>query len=356
MKRFIIFLLVLTLSGCGTISSWRDAAALKAGYVQKSRLDTELTALKIEMVKKMDEKTDEISKAKDAVIMGERAKERKAANGLYGANTTHQTILNPTRTDLIINNFVTESWAALDNLMPDYQTMLDINARLKRELDEKQTSLEQLKQTHDQVLSENKALVDQTKVQQQKLDQLKLDVQNLKAEYSDKIAAKQDQIKDATDKIVALERARADDAKAVQAMKEKITMILGGFALAALAGAIWSPVFKGKFGALAAVLGFAAVGVWYITGTMVWAIFGVALCLIIGWAVYEHSLERKAASATYAGLEDVKKTNPGLWAQIAPVMAEWQSKYVVKDGAVTTVPDASISKHIDATLMATNQK
>ncbi len=357
MNRYlIIFLCLFLLPGCATISSWKESAALKAGYVQKAKLDTELSALRTEMTKKIDQTKTEISKAKDDLITGERAKEKKAANGFYGANLTFMTIPKPNRTDIITNNFVTEGWAALDNLMPDYQTMLDTNARLKRELDETQTSLEQLKQTHDQVVAENKVLVDGTKTMQTKLDGLNAQIDTIKSDYGARIDAKQVEINAKTNELLGREAARADDAKATQAMKEKVTMILGGFALAALAGAVWSPVFKGKFGALAAVLGFAAIGVWYITAAMVWSLFGIAAALIIGWAVYEHSLEKKAASATYAGLEDIKKTNPVLWAQIAPVMSEWQSRYVTKDGAVTTVPDPSISKHIDATLMATNLK
>jgi len=356
MKYLFVLLVLISVSGCSTISSWRDSAALKAGYVQKSKLDIELTNLRAKMNKKIDDEKAEISKTKDDIIVGERAKEKKAANGFYGANLTFLTIPKPNRTDLITNNFVTEGWAALDNLMPDYQTMLDINTRLKKELDETQTSLEQLKQTHDKVLVENKQLVDKVKLEQDKLDQLSVDIQNIKTEYNNKISVKQEQITSNDQKIISLEHERADDAKATHAMKEKITMILGGFALAALAGAIWSPVLKTKFGILSAILGFASVAVWYITALMIWIVFGVALCILIGWVVYEHSLEVKSASATYAGLEDIKKSNPDLWDKIAPVMADWQSKYVVKDGAITTVPDSSISKHIDNTLMSINQK
>ncbi len=357
MKYLFIVLLVLMSSGCATLDGWRTAVALKQGYVQKSKLDTELTNLRVQMNKKMDEKVDEISRTKDSIIFDKDIQIRGAADGLYGADSTYRTILKPNRTDLITNNFVTEAWSALDNLMPSYQKMLQINQRLKKELDETQTSMEDLKKDHDRVLTENKVLVDNTKALQDKLTQLQTDIQNIKTEYGTRVDAKQIEIQTKTNDLLRREAARADDAKAIQAMKEKVTMILGSFALAALAGAIWSPVFKSQFGIFAAILGFAAIGVWYITGLMVWVVFGVAILALIGWVVYKHNIEKKAATATYTGLEDIKTKNPELWEkEISPVLVAWQSKYVVKDGIVTTVPDTSISKHINATLMATNQK
>jgi len=344
------------LPGCATIQGWRDAAILKAGYVNKAKLNTELSDLQHQMDLKLDAKAKEASDTKDAIRLSQDKREGAAANGFYGAHMGFLTIPVPNRTDLVIDNFVTEGWAALDNRMPDYQTMLDINARLKKELDEKQTSLDDLQKTHNQTLSDNQRLSAQTKILQDKLTSLQNDIANIKSDYGNQIAAKQKQISDNDDKIILLEKARGDDAKAIRAAKEKMSMILGGFALAALAGAIWSPVFKSKFGLFAGLLGFAAVAIWYITAWMVITVGGLGIAALVIWAVYEHSLEAKSAAATYSGLEDIKKTNPALWAQISPTLTQWQTKYVVQNGAVTTVPDPSISSHIDQTLMATNQK
>lgn len=353
-----ILALILALSGCGTIGTWRDNLALKAGYTKKAQADAALVAAQQARDTAVAKAKEDVSATKDAEIGTLKAQKSAAAKGLYGISTVNKTLPSPTRPESLMGDFGEESWAALGHEMPTYQDLLDINARVAKDLDATKTSLADLKVQHDKAMADNQKLADSEHKAETDLGAAKDALTKTQTDYQAKVDAKEADLNKAANETIALEHARADDAKAVQAFKTKASLIVGAMAIACLLGAIYSPFLKVQLGLSSLVLFTIAGLIWYVTPHMVLIAGGVLLLGLVGWAVWEHNKGSKAELATYQALAEIKDKAPEVWAKdVAPVLASWQTKYVkAPDGAVTTVPDPSISAHIDAKLMAVGDK
>ena len=356
MKR--IFLLVLALgllSGCQTISNWKDAAALKAGYTSKVRAEQVLEQTKKDYDSKLAAKDGDIKVKQDLFIQSWINKDQMASDRLYGADFAFQLHPKPDRTHIIMDNRINEARVVLPPA--SVAAMAIENERVKRELDETRTSMAELQKNHDLAIEEAKLANNISEKAKADLNQAKLDKEKIEKDKNIAIAKTQEALDKANNEVIANEHKRGDDAKAIQAGKEKLSLGAGLLAALCLAGAIWSPIMKDKFGMAAGVLAVASVGVWYLTPILVFSIFGLGSLIIIGWVVFEHNKDNKAAVATYSALEEIKNNSKEVWdTSIAPKLSEWQSKYVVKDGKVITIPDPSIALNIDKKLAQTNQK
>lgn len=337
-RRIILAtVLALTLTSCNALKN--QINTLTGAQRDKER---EVAALRVEYDGKIAAKTAEISADKDGVIASKDGQMRAAANGLYGASQTFSTLLTPTRTELISHNFVLESWAALGNQLPDQPTLIKINQRIKDELDETKTSLADLKKTHDAVVSENVKLVDATKVWQDKLAVAEKARADLDASYRVQLDAKQQGIIALQQNIVALEKARADDAAAIQAMKTKASMILGGLSLLCVVGVIYSPVGKTGLVVLGSIAAGAAVLIWVVKVWMVLTAAAVAVACLVVYALVTYRKEEKLADAMVLSLNDVKNSSADVWAKVSPVLDERFKKYVKKGGEIKTAEDPSM--------------
>ena len=341
----------LFLSGCWlSLDSW----ALKRGYKDKATVESVITEMQKEHFKDLqvaqvefDRRYNEALKAKNAQLQG-------AANGLYGADATFQTIKEPTRTDIVTNNFVTEAWAATGNLMPEHKTMLEINARLKRELDEKLTSLEDLKKTHAAQLVKNQALADEARRKDNEIIELKTLVQKRELEYAKALAAKQGDLLTINGKLLSLEKERADDRAWIEAQKSKLMIGCGILAALCIIGTIYSPVFKGKLAVGAGIFGLLTLGINYIQPWMLGAALGVGVLIIVGLMVYEHNKESRALSGVVGAVQSFKeKSEDAFNNNLKPLLDEWLTKYT-KNGA--TVPDKAAQELIDKKLMEKDLK
>jgi hypothetical protein len=343
--------LALSLAGCNTIKTQLNS--LTGAQAAKER---EIAALRVEYDGKIAAKAAEVSMAKDGVIAAKDGQMRAAANGLFGADSVFKSIVTPTRTDLITNNFVNESWAALGNQLPDQPTLLKINERIKTELDATKTSLADLQRSHAAAVAENVKLVDATKVWQDKVAAAEKARADLETSYRTQLDSKQQSVIALQQNIVALEKARADDAAAIQAMKTKASMILGGLSLLCVVGVIYSPVGKTGLIVLGTIAAGAAVLIWVIKVWMVLAAAGAAAAGLVVYALVAHRKEEKLADSLVLGLEDVKNGSSDLWTKVAPIIDERLKKYVSKNGEIKTAEDPAMKALIDQKLVEYDQK
>jgi hypothetical protein len=353
--RFAVILLVvmMAVTGCQTIK--RQIAGL---VVDKGEREKEIAALKSEYEGKIEKKAVEVSSAKDKVIAGKDTQIAAASSGLFGADQTFKTITSPVRTDLIINNFVNESWVALGRQAPDYQTLTKINERVKLELDESRTSLSQLQINHQKVVSENQKLADQTRAFETALKRAEAEKSELAAKFSKDLVTKQGELLGVQNKLIALEAERANDRAAIQAIKTKFSMILGGLALLSLAGAVYSPLGKMELAVFAGLTGLAAVGIWWIQPFHVAIAAGVIVVGLVTWALIKYRKEEKIADAMVLTLQDLKTGSADVWENtVKPVVQERLKKYKTgANGKITTVVDPALEKEIDKKLAAYEAK
>jgi hypothetical protein len=355
MRYIVTVLLALSLTGCATIQGWKDASALKKAYGTKAHIEGLIEQTKQEYQAKLDAKDAEIALKTNNFITGLQGQAQFAADALYGADFTFQTIVKPVRTDIIVNNFVNEARAAL-KVNVSLVAMAKANERVKRELDETRTTMADLQKSHDAALLEAKVASDKADKAAKELEEAKKEKDRIEKEAAAKQHELEVDLNIANNDIISDEHKRADDAKAIQAFKEKASLALGILAVALLAGAIWSPVFKTEMGLLAGCISFAAVAIWYIQPWMIYTAFAVVVLGLIAWAAIKHNKESKAALATYSALNEIKSKSGDLWKnEIAPMLASYQTKYVKTAKGIVEVPDTSIESHIDQVLADAGQ-
>lgn len=358
MKKLIILILfaIITfglMNGCQTFSD-------KIPLETKSKAERQIAALNALYAIQLKSKDDAIDAAKHAVDIAKAAQLQAASNAFFAIDRIFHIIPAPLRTDLMFNNFAQEGWVATGHLMPDYATMLAINDRITKELDATKTSLAQLQSEHDAALAANTKLSDDAKTAQAKVTALDAEKVKLTADHDAALAADQKSLNDANDEVIAREKAIADDAKAIQALKTKVSSICAIIALIATVAAIYLPVGR----TLAIVIGIVAAAggtlIWVITGQEVLIGCGVVLAVVllgaIGWFVYKHFVTDKALNSYVAAHADLATTNPTLAAQVAPTIAAYQTTYVkAPDGTVTTKPDTAVAALVQTKLQATDR-
>lgn len=342
--RFLMIAIALSMSGCNTIR--KKIADL---VVDKAATQSQIDSIKKEYETKSEAKVAEVSKAKDAVIAAKDAQIKEASNGLYGADATFKTISSPVRTDLIINNFVNESWVAIGRQAPDYNTLVKINERVKKELDEKATSLAELRSNHEKIMAENQKLTDQTKKALDDLAQKEKEKQEIVEKYTKDLSAKQKELIETQDKLISLQKQREEDMEALKNIKTKFSVILGILALLGLAGAIYSPVFKAQLAMFAGLCGVLSYGIWLVQP---WHVGVTAAALGVGlicWILYKHHKEERVADALVLATQDLKENAGEVWeSKVKPAIEERLKKYKKgNNGKLVAVQDHSIEKYID---------
>lgn len=342
--RFLMVITALSMSGCNTLR--QKIADL---VVDKAAAQKQIDAIKKEYEDKNEAKVAEVSRAKDAVIASKDAQIKEASNGLYGADATFKTISSPLRTDLIINNFVNESWVAIGRQAPDYNTLIKINERVKKELDEKVTSLAELRSNHEKVVAENQKLSDQTKKAQEDLAKKEKEKQEIAEKYTKDLSSKQKELIDTQDKLIALQEQRKQDMENLNNIKTKFSVILGVLALVGLAGAIYSPVFKAQLAMFAGLCGILSYGIWLVQPWHIGVAASILAVALIAWVLYKHHKEERVADALVLATQDLKENAGEVWeSKVKPAIEERLKKYKKgNNGKLVAVQDHSIEKYID---------
>lgn len=355
MKRIIICLLLMALSGCATVSAWKDAAALKAGYVQKTKAEAELDKTKAEYDAKLATQEKTISEANDKAFQFMMDKMQVGGNLLYGADFAFSLHPRPDRTHIIMDNKVNEARVLMPP--PTVGAMMEQNTEVKKHLDETLTSLEDLKVAHELTLGQVTQLNDAAAQAQAELVRAKQEKLDLEAAKARELAAKQADLNKANDSVIAAEHERGNDAKARQVLLTKLSMAAGLLSVICMAGAIWSPVFKHQFGIAAAILAVAAVGIWYLTPLVVLAIVGTGILAVVRHAALKHNDERSTNTDLIRAVQRIKEKSPDVFNQvIKPELDEANTKYVKKDGEIVKVADPARIAFIDKRLAEVGDK
>ena len=335
------------MGGCATLKKKIEDLVVDKN-VQKQEIDNLTKKHEIELKKR----EEEISRAKDQVIASKELLIKEAGNNFYAADATFKTIKAPIRTDLIINNFVNEGWSVLGRPTPDYNTLIKINERIKNELDEKRTSLEQLQANHKKALDENQKLLDDANSKKAALEKAEAEKKDLTNTYNKNLLEKQNELIATQQKIEELVNLRYEDAEALRNMKLKFSMILGALALISIAGAVYSPVFKIQLATFGALCGLVSYGIWMIQP---WNIGLAASILVVGlviWALIKYRKEERVADALVLATQDIKENASDIWQdKVKPLIEERLKKYKTNsDGKIVAVKDPSIEQYIDKKL------
>lgn len=369
-KTWIICVLLpisVLLSSCGTIGLHTE----KELFEVKSAKEKELVELRESFNQKLVSVTKDLEDLRKQALDARDAQEQKAVNALYGQSLVFKSILVPTRTDLINQNLSEEAWAALGGKAPDYKGMQEMNERIARELNESVTSLADLKKNHEIVMAENKKLTEHTKEIDKKIKDAETERTNLKEEYSKTVEKLQNALNIANDKVIAYEKKKGDDSAARIAARNKmfvkISSVCGIAALACFAVAIYLPAFKKESAIFGALCGAIALGIWYLTPTIVAWIGGSIALGLLAWVAYKHEKESakkdqeiaakdKVNTALVLSLQTYKEKYADQWPQIADIVAEQTKKYVEKDGKITTEEDKELTLMIDKKLAEYERK
>jgi hypothetical protein len=356
MRKYLTILMLAVLAigiglsgGCmtGYTITKRDAID-KAIATARADTEAKLTALKEQEVKAL----------KDTIV-SHATREQTASDYLFKGSAVFGTLKQDqiSRPTLVMGQSIQQTSAQLPPATPAAQAATF--KALQIELDEAKVSTQALIAQYEKELGQARAVGEarakelaalDVKVREVQLEKEKVLSGALKTEQDLQAAKDKVQDKDLADKTREAERA-----KSVQAIKLKFSSILGVLALLCLAGAIWSPVFKEKMGIGAAILGLAAVSIWFIEAWMIAVAIGVALLALVAWAAKNHYIESKAAENVYRAVQDVKNTAKDDYDRILkPKLAEWQTVYDPKTG--TTIPDTAAIKHVDEVLMKVGDK
>ena len=353
----LVICLSVLLCGCGTLNKW----ALKAGYKQVVVAQTELVQLKDAQAKEIESLNVDLRSKMQKALDAYDAQKQVAGNALYGAQMTFETIGQPSRTDVIINNFVNEGWTAIDSKMPDQATMIKINQRVRDELDETKTSMEELRKTHDATMVENKKLSDDAKAKKEAINAVEKLLSDTKLAHASALNDKQKEINDKLTKINALESERADNKEWIQAQKAKGIAVCGVLALLCVAGAVWMPFGRMSFIIGATVFGLSAAAIGFIEPWMVAAGCGVIILGVVGYLVYEHNATNEALVSVTGAVQEMKVTATDAYnTTLKPLLLDWNTKYVTSNtptGPQTIkVPDVAVQATIEKTLTDGNLK
>lgn len=335
---------LFTLTGC--ISN-----PLTKYYVKKTDVEKQIATLNQEHSISLDKKDKEISAKKDEVIVKQDNKLQGAANSLYLASEGYKFYIAPTRLDMIINNSVTEGQAAL-GLNPTYEAVVTANKRLTDELDEKKTSLEQLRKTHADLIGVNTKLADESV--KAKKDLIDLNATKLAEEqkFITDSGALQGKLNGANDDLIKKQQDVVDRRAEILAQKRTLMLWCGVGAALAMVGAIYSPIGKQGLITIAAVLGAATAAIPFIEGWMVYTAIGVVLAVVIGYFLYTHNVADKTNTNLINAIEDTKERLGKDASVLTNNLKSWNGTYA-KDhqGNVITKVDPAVENYIKQKLM-----
>lgn len=340
--RWLSLLLCFALMGC--------VNPIAGLLVSKSAKEKEIAALKADYEGRIGSARQEVNAAKDKVIAGKDAQMVGAANSFYGQSVVFSSIHTPTRTDLLFDNLAKEGHAAIGNVPPTPEAMKAMNERLRNELDETKTSLSQLQNSHQAALAQNTALAEQARKHIAELAAAEVAKTKLEADYQIKLAAKQTELIETQNTLIAAEKARADDRAALQALKTKMSIVLGILALVGIAAAIYNPFLKQQCGLFGAVCGLVSIGIWWVQPWHVAIAAGAAIIGVLGWVLIKHGKEERVADALSLAFEDIKEKGGSLAAAAETVVKDRLSRYRRVGGKLVTEPNTALEQHIDQKL------
>ena len=340
----LLFALLMASLGCENL-------ALRAGYKKLDVANKELAALKVTQAEEMKTKVAEISVAKDVVIQSQAKALQFVADKLFivdvAFNYYDPALLKGL--DIFINTKVKEASSVLPT-GPTTSAIIEENAKLRKALVDTKESIAQLKEENRVATEVGKKYKDDLVIATNDLAKKGDELKDLEVKQKTVIGEKLEKINELTSKVAIGERERANTAQSKEKRDRWMMSVTGIAFLICLGLAIYSPVYKGKFGLAAGVLGLVTLAIPFIEWWMILGAF-----VIIGVAVYfamrEHHIATRTNESLVNAVQDKKDDDPEKYkAEIKPLLEEWKTIYTktgekVQDKAVTDYIEKILQKY-----------
>lgn len=361
-KCYLIVMCSLFLTSCQFVPTITQKE-LNASYTKKSDAEANLQAVKLKYDKDLLDVTNRISETKDKVIKGQDEQIQAGANALYTINQATLALPAPGAAELTKDRAV-EGFTAMGK-SPTVKEIIEGGERLRKYLttyaSNNQAEIENLRKEHQRLVAENGVLAQASEAAKKEVIKVEGEKAKLAVNQVVVLDAAQKKVADAADAVIAAEnkaRIAADAAKAkaenVERLKKQLMIWCGIGALAATVGMIYSPVFKGGLGTIAAILGGATIVIPFIQAWMVWIVLGAGL--LAGVAVgasflYRHHVAEKSNENMVNAIEDTKQKPNATIDDLKSNLRDWNKTYAKnKAGEYVEVVDKSVEKYIKSKL------
>lgn len=339
MRKRLSYILLLAVLVFGSIGC--ESLALRAGYKKLDIANKELAALRVTQAEEMKTKVTEVSVAKDTVIQSQAKALQFVADKLFivdvAFNYYDPKLLKGL--DIFINTKVKEASSVLPT-GPTADAVIEENNKLRKALVDTQESIAQLKEENRIASEAGKKYKADLLVATNDLAKKGDEIKELEVKQKVVVAEKLEKINELTTEVANGERDRANTAQSKERRDRWMMSVTGIAFLICLGLAIYSPVYKGKFGLAAGVLGLVTLAIPFIEWWMILGAF-----VIIGAAVYFAMREHHVATRTNESLvnvvQDKKDKDPEAYKdELKPLLEEWNSIYTktgekIQDKAVT---------------------
>lgn len=333
-------IMMVCLSSCNTVKTM-IAESTRAGLVELENKQKETEN------RHQREKTEAINAviaSKDLVIKKQENQLQESANSLYGADIAFKAYKEPTRLDLIINNRVTEATKAISKA-PTFEAMQQENLRLIKEMDETKTSLADLKNEHQRVLKEKEQVAKEKINALESERKAKEEMNALNKKHQKETEDLNKDLNEKKDKIIEQQGEQLERKKQLDQIKTKISTICGIISLLCLVGAIYSPVFKSKFGLLSGILALCSIGIWFVEPWMVAVGFALVFVAALAFFAREHYIADTANDNMINAIQDHKESDDA--SSLKEHLKSWNTKYVKQGDSYREVSDKTIEQYIN---------
>ena len=353
----MIVMLVL-LTGCQSFVALSHDE-LKREYIKKSEAEQNLRNVQDEYNRKISDKENQVSTAKDKVITGQDQQIQAAADALYSVNQA--TLQFPQAGALEFTKDTTQRGMSALGKPPTIKEIIEGGERLRKYITSYASNnveeIKKLKEENANLIKQNGILVTNTEEAKNEVKKLNEEKVKLKEEKESAVSVAQSNLNQAnnnlqqkTKEALDAEKKANEKAEKLEKTKHQIMIWCGIGAALAMVGAIYSPVGKGGMTLISAILGFVAIAIMYIEPWMVLTVGLVGAFGAIAYMLYTHHIADKTNDNLVNHIQDIKE-NPNIPDNVKQLikqsLTEWNSKYV---GDKISKADDAVEKYIKAKL------
>jgi len=336
-QRIIICTLLLTLTSCNYVAN-------KTGYKKVEEARAEIAKIEEAGRKAVEAKEIEIKNKLTEVIDKQGVQIQKSANSLYAASLTRPLYPEETRVVILTFNRIDEAKSAL-GLPPTLEAMKVEQERLVKELDEKQTSLTDLKKEHEKVVSANEILVTATKLSKEQVDLLEAEKVKIANDSKDAIIAEGKKLSTLQDKLLDAEGIKKAQLAYIEQNKRLFMAGLGILSVAALFIGLYLPLFKKQAFTFSAICGGGAIAVLFMQPWHFTIVFIIAILLGLYFIFRKVGVVSQSASNVINSVQEFKEKHSEKYESLRPILEEYNKTYT-KDGKVEDVAATGYIKEV----------
>jgi hypothetical protein len=330
MKKLLFISCLLILSGCNYI-------ATRGGYQKVESARAEIEKVKNESIAAIDRKEAEITKKLTEVISNQQVQMQKSANSLFAASLVRPFFPEETRPLILVFNRIDEAKSAL-GVGPTLEAMKVEQERLVVELDEKKTSLADLKKQHEKIIKDNEDLVEITKLSEEQVELLKEQKKKIEEIANKKIITKQAELSLLQDKFLDSETINKEQLAYIEKNKRLAMSVLGILSVAGLFIGLYLPLFKKQAFTFSAICGAGSIAIIFITPIYFAIVFTIAILFGLFFIFKKVGIVSQSAANSINTLHEFEEKHPKEYALLHPIKEEYNKKYAgiskVEDHAV----------------------